>query len=343
MGYDRPWHLTAAAFPADGPLRDRARFALRYAILAPSGHNTQPWRFVLHDHTLDLRADRSRALPVVDPDGRALVISCGAALGHLRVALTRFRLAHAIHPLPDPHDADLLARIHLVAEETAPEVPGMADLCDAIPRRRSNRLPYTDRRPDPRDLMACVAAAEAEGARLHVLTDPRDRDAVADLVAAGDMAQFRDKEFRGELAHWVRSHHGPGHDGVSGAAFGMPDLLSVAGAAAIRHVDMGRTVSAKDRRLIADAPAVAVLTTPGDSPADWLAAGQAISRVLLTLTAAGMACAFLNEPIEVPDLRPRLRGLLPAEGVPQLLFRVGFAPDVPPAARRPLAEVLVET
>ncbi|MFM2042220.1 MAG: hypothetical protein RLY86_796 [Pseudomonadota bacterium] len=336
-----PWTIDAADFPSGGCLRDRARFALRYAVLAPSGHNTQPWRFILTARGLELRADRTRALPVVDPEDRALTISCGAALGHLDVALSRFGIAHRITPLPDAADPDLLARV------TMADVPIGADLdserlCAAIPRRRTNRRSYDSRPPAGCDLIACTAAAEQEGARLHVLTHPRELDAIAALVAEGDRQQFQDPAFRRELARWVRSHHGPGHDGLSGAAFGMPDMLSVAGAAAIRLVDMGARVGAKDLKLTAAGPALGVLTTRDDTPEDWIIAGRALSRVLLTLTDRDLSAAFLNEPIEVPALRPQLRGLLPGDGIPQMMFRIGYAAPIPPAARRPREEVLTE-
>ncbi|MFC7334694.1 Acg family FMN-binding oxidoreductase [Rhodocista pekingensis] len=347
MAYDEPWTLDADDFPEDGPQREQLRFALRYAVLAPSGHNTQPWTLVLSDSCVELRADRERALPVVDPAGRALLISCGAALGHLTVALRAFHRAHIVETFPDPGDPDLLARVLLTGEKLLPDAEARA-LLDAIPRRHSNRSAYEDRPAEPGDLMACVAAAEAEGALLHVLTEPGERDAVAALIAEGDLAQMHDPAFRRELAHWVKSRHGADQDGLSARTFGLPDALSAVGALVIRFTDQGDSVAAKDRRLAQDAPALAVLTTPADTPADWLAAGRALSRVLLTLTRAGLAAAFLNEPIEVPELRPRLRGLLPrfnctGDGVPQLLMRIGYPQQsVPAAARRPLEDVLVE-
>ncbi len=336
-----PWQVDAAEFPAGGAPRDQLRHCLRYAILAPSGHNTQPWRFVLRDRSVDLRADRSRALPVVDPDDRALAISCGAALGNLRLALARFGLEHAVVPAPDPRDPDLLARVHLTGGVRPPDEDALA-LFEAIPNRRTTRRPFEERMPAARDLMACAAAALAEGACLHLVTAPVERDRVADLVAEGDRAQMHDPAFRAELARWMKSRRDRDHDGLSGAAFGMPDLLTPVGALAVRSVDMGDSVAEKDRALAASGPVLALLTTPDDTVADWLAAGQALSRVLLTLTARDLTAAFLNEPVEVAALRDRLRLTLGVGGVPQLLLRVGYGPALSPAARRPLSEVLTE-
>lgn len=338
---DDPWQVDAGRFPADGAPREQLRHALRYAILAPSGHNAQPWRFILRDRSVDLRADRDRALPVVDPDGREMVMSCGAALGHLRVALDRFGLEHAVVTQPDPHDPDLLARVHLTGGQMQPDGETLA-LFEAIPQRRTTRRPFADRMPAPRDLMACAAAAMAEGACLHLVTAPEERDRVADLVAAGDRSQMGDPAFRAELARWMKPRAGRDHDGLSGGAFGMPDLLTPVGAMAVRAIDMGETVAAKDRALAAAGPVLGLLTTPEDTVADWLAAGQALSRVLLTLTARDMTSAYLNEPVEVEELRARLRETLNIGGVPQLLLRIGYGPELTPAARRPLSDVLAE-
>src|SRR5215469_16093227 len=108
-----PWDVREADFPSTGPPAEQLRFLLQYAVLAPSGHNSQPWMFKIDEDTVELYADRSRALPVVDPDDRELTISCGAALLNLRVALRHFGYAGEVIPFPDPDDPDLLARVHL--------------------------------------------------------------------------------------------------------------------------------------------------------------------------------------------------------------------------------------
>src|SRR5215469_13918562 len=108
-----PWDVCEADFPSTGPPAEQLRFLLHYAVLAPSGHNSQPWLFKIDEDTVELYADRSRALPVVDPDDRELTISCGAALLNLRVALRHFGYRDVVQALPEPDDPDLLARIHV--------------------------------------------------------------------------------------------------------------------------------------------------------------------------------------------------------------------------------------
>lgn len=343
-----PWSVDADAFPADGPDAERLRYLVRYAVLAPSGHNTQPWRFRIAQgedgDAVLLLADRARALPVVDPDDRALVISCGAALFHLRLAARRFGFTGDVQRLPDPDERDLLARFRLGAPHTP--IPEEEALFDAIPERRTTRRPFE---PDPipeATLHALVAAAEAEGAWLAVVTDPSQKTDVAALVAQGDRAQMADPAFREELSAWIHREGSGTGDGLTGYAFGVPralDLATPAFAAVVRYVDMGEQQSDKDRELAEAAPALLVLGTARESPLAWLRAGEALARVLLRARADGVVAAFLNQPIEVGTLRPRLSAVLGRGGHPQILLRIGRGPQLDPSPRRPAEAVTEET
>jgi hypothetical protein len=337
-----PWAVDPAGFAAcDGP-RSQLRFLVTYAVLAPSGHNTQPWLFRLRGaNLLELRADRTRALPVVDPADRALVISCGAALANLACAAEALGLSLRVDRLPDPADPDLVARVSALGP--CPPATASARLLRAMTARRSSRFPYVaDPVPDALRDEASAAAAARGDAALRWATEPASRHAIARLVAEGDRIQMADPAFRHELAAWMRSRHGVSRDGLSGAAFGMPDLLTAAAALVVRTFDMGAGQAAKDLALAEGSPALACVVAPGDAPADWLAAGEALQRALLAVTAGGFTASFLNQPIEVPALRPRLAAAFGDAGVPQVLLRIGRGPKPVPAARRPVAQVLRE-
>ena len=87
---------------------------------------------------------------------------------------------------------------------------------------------------------------------------------------------------------------------------------------------------------------LAVLGTEGDSRLDWLCAGQALGRLLLQAQASGLSASFFNQPIEVPELRERLRDTAAASGLPQLCFRLGHGRELLPTPRRPIEDVVVE-
>lgn len=319
------WAVEPSSYPTGAPVRDQLRAAVAWAVLAPSSHNSQPWLFDVRPDHVDVLADRSRALPVVDPDDRELTISVGAAVYFLGVALRRFGHDPVIAWWPDHHDPDLVARVSL-GEEREPTLHDIERFA-AVTRRCTNRGPYLDR-PVPGGLLETLALdAAAHGAHLEFVEGP-DRHAVADLVAEADMLQMHDRMFRRELAAWTTANRSKRCDGIRGYAVGAHDLASNFGPLAIRTFDLGRGQAARDAALAEGCPALAVIDTPGDEPADWTAAGAALASVLLRLTAEGHTASFLNQPIEVAMLRDRVAERFGADGVPQLLLRLGVPTEL---------------
>lgn len=309
------------------------------AILAPNSHNTQPWLFRITDDTIELRADRTRSLPVVDPEGRALMISCGAALGNLRAAILGAGNRVAVTRLPNPADPDLVALVNVGGEHDVDDVDRAR--ADAITRRRSNRAPFHPWEVPKEALRMIQKTAAAEGALLYLMTESDEKSRVADLVAEGDRRQAHDPAFRKELAEWLHPNVSRARDGMPANTFGVGDIMSVTYPLAVRTFDWGRVRGMKDHDLAVDAPVVGVLGTASDTPAAWLHAGEALALVLLDLTAAGLSASFFNQPIEVPTLRAQLRAALGLSGWPQMIFRIGFGHDVPAAPRRVLSDVVL--
>jgi len=325
-------------FPITGTAAQQLRAAVRYAVRAPSSHNSQPWRFRIMGETLELRADRTRALPVIDPDDRELIISCGAALFHLGVVLRHYGNMPRIERLPDASDPDLLARVHLgeAREHTAEDEA----LFHAIPARRTFRRHFADRCL-PEGLGSTLeVAARAEGAWLQVFRTKEARHALTDLVAEADRLLMSDKRVRRELALWLRPNRGRRRDGIPGYALGLGALKAAVGPVVVRMFDAGRGQAARDRQLVADAPMLALLGTARDTRFHWLVAGEAVAHVLLRAQVSGIAASFLNQPIEVPELRTRLQTLAGRDGFPQMLLRLGYGHSRRATPRRPVAEVV---
>ena len=217
-----PWEVKEDDFPVHGSTTEKLKFLLNYGILAPSGHNTQPWLFKIVDDAVELYGDRTRALPVVDPDNRELIISCGAALFHLKLAIRYFGFQDIVKILPEANNPDLLARIgigrkRLVSEEEH-------SLFHAILKRRTNRLPFTER-PFAKSLLSELQlAASSPHTQLQIIPQ-ESREAVIDLIAEGDRRQMANPLFRQELAKWIRSGKSSRHDGIPAYAQGMDERL----------------------------------------------------------------------------------------------------------------------
>jgi len=315
------------------------RLAVRYAILAPSSHNTQPWLFRICADAVEVFADRARALPVVDPFDRELVISCGAALFNLRIALAHAGWKTEVELLPDPACPDLLARVSFV-RHSPPSQETML-LFDAIPKRHTNRGTFEPRAVSAQLVSVLRKSVAFEGAWLETL-DGSAKLAAADLIAAGDRIQHRDTHFRRELAAWTVPNESSRADGIRASSLGFPDVASHFAPLLIRTFDwakLGR--AAKDRELAAGSPLMCVLGTEHEEPAAWIAAGQALQHLWLTACAGGVQCSFLNQSIEVPALRSKLRTLIGRAGFPQLVLRLGYAESKRAGSRRTVAAVLI--
>ena len=318
----------AAASWSDGDLAE----IVACAVLAPSSHNTQPWRFRRRIGGIELLADRGRALPRNDPDDRELTISCGCALLNLRLAALRRGRSPEVERLPDPEAPHLLARVS--AGAPARLDAETARLLDVLRTRRTQRSPFADRSVAADLVRHLEAAAATEGARLVPVEDDEARRAVAGLVVEGDSVQWADPRWRAELASWMRPEGAD--DGLA-----VPRLMAPVIRAVVRHADLGRRVGVQDRSLAEAAPVLAVLATRGDGPADWLTAGQALQRLLLTARCDGLQAGYLNQPVQVQTLRPRLRQALDLQDHPQVLLRLGYPRAVEgPPRRRDAATVL---
>jgi nitroreductase len=334
------WSVDPSGLPATGIAVDKARFAVRYAILAPSSHNTQPWRFVIIGSELLICADRARSLPSIDPFDRELIISCGAALFNLRVALAYFNVPVEITTFPHSAEPDVVARI--VFPGSGPMLRELADLFDAITQRATNRGPFIEEDVPDAVVERLRSAAEAEGVDVGFARTLNERERVAAVIAQADRHQFDDPRFRRELASWI--HPSRSNDGMPASSQGLEALTDFAtpiAAMVIRTFDLGNGVAAAHEKLARGSPLLVVLATLMDNNEAWLAAGLALQRMLLVATKAGYSTSYLNQPIEVSELRTRLATELRTAGYPQLLLRVGRGSSVPHSPRRPIADVLL--
>jgi nitroreductase len=295
-------------------------------------HNTQPWRFCVSraTQTIELHADPSRMLRFSDPHGRAVHIACGAALLNLRVAVAVAGREPVVRLLPDSAQPQLLAVLRLAGAHRPSEAD--IDLHAAIASRHTNRRPFSNRRVPPGVLAELVAAASTEGATLH-LPDHTETARLLYLIGDAERDLVADSGYRAELARWVGGNRD--RDGIPSSALGPRDPVGrtpVRDFTPDRHQHLGHD-------WFEDDPQLAVLSTAKGTRKDWLHAGQALQRVLLTATAHGIAAAPLTQPLETADAW-LIRDPRESMEQPQMILRLGYGLPVPQTPRRPVTDVV---
>ncbi len=320
---------------------------LQAAAAAPSIHNSQPWRFRVHGNggpgtRIEVHADWRHRIEVVDPDGRQLVISVGAALFNLRLAIHHSGHCATVRLSPDPRDEHHLATVEL-GGVAAPDAV-LNELALAIPRRHTNRLPF---RPDPvppRLVHELAAAASAEGARLRAVSGPA-RTELGRLVRAAQQRLRDTGVYQAELSQWRQRPQATRRVAESQTYHPERILHQPIGwhaAEAVPLRDFGLVTPFLGGTGVPESrhPALLVLGTPTDGVQDRIRAGLALQRTWLTATVHGLAVAPMSQPLDVPALRALLTG--PEQGGwPQVILLVGYAPPTAQTPRRDVAESII--
>ena len=316
-------------------LTEQAGYLIGVAARAPSLHNTQPWHFAVSGDAIELYADASRQL-LVDADGREMLISCGAALYGLRLAVRSLGYLPEVELLPGLAGRRPLARVRLGS--AAPMTADERKMLVAVPHRHTHRGPF-EVDPLPAGLLARLRDdARAEGATLTEIDPGPARKELMALVAAWGRRQDHDPRSRAETWWWGRDVTSPARDGVPAYAFpAVPGREP--GQLPQRDFDLGRGVGL----LPAGGPVppvTAVLSTSGDGQEDWLRAGQALDRLLLHAASHWVFAALNTQWLEDVATRALIRDRLALPGAPQMLLALGISRTAHATARRPAADLI---
>ena len=309
---------------------------VRYATMAASSHNTQPWLFRLHEGAIEILPDLTRRCPAVDPDDHHLYASVGCATENLLVAARAAGLAGKYTYLP----AVSGARIDF--EEVPLE---NSALFEAIPRRQCSRTEYDGSKLTADERHKLEAAGQGEGVSISLITDRDLMAEIAEYVARGNSAQFNDAAWAQELKSWIRFNAreaARSGDGLYGPAMGSPAVPRWLVNLAMRFAFSAEKQNDKDRRHILSSSAIAVVHSEKDDRPHWIEAGRCYQRLALQATVLGLRNAFINQPVEVPELRPKFARFLDlGDRRPDLVVRIGRGPEMPGSMRRPVNEVIL--
>ncbi|MGZ8393073.1 MAG: Acg family FMN-binding oxidoreductase [Gemmatimonadales bacterium] len=326
------WEVSELDFPKTARIETQLGFLLRYAILAPSTKNSQPWAFSVQGTQVHVIADLRRGQLIADPDRRELYISLGCALENLLVAAEHFDLRHGVAYFPEPGNDELAVTV-MFAPGGLPSHARAGATLSAILRRHSDSSVFRDA-PVPaevrRRLVACCTEPEL---RISLTSDRQFRRWINALTVEADRTEFADPAFRNELAYWI----GQG-------VFGAPPLLAGLGGLAVSKIDLGEAVAEQDQAIVGSAALLGLISAEGDNHVAHVRTGQLFERLWLTATAMGVSVHPMSQTMRRPELRAAVADMLPYPGwIPQHLFRVGYSSreveDHTP--RRPVEDVLL--
>jgi len=331
------WDVKEADFPSTGTLFDQLKFMLRYAVLAPSGPNTQPWKLSIKEGEVSLIADFTRSLPYLDPTNRTLYISHGCLLANTLVAAEHFGFGYEVKCLPDGLSGERSASIKFDKKASKPRFP---DLFQEITKRHTNRKPYEGRAIEAGKLQKLNDCIDREGFRLDIISDGEGKEMMADILARSQKIQLGNKDLRKELALWVRPNNSDAKDGLPGYSFGYSDFESYLGSFIFGTFDMSSSRARVETANIRSSPAVAVLSTDSDDKLTWIKAGVLFETLFLTATKLDVMFDLFSQPAAIPELRQEMAQILNVK-YPHLLIRMGHASPSKHTPRRPVEEVLI--
>ena len=331
------WEVREKDFPIAGDLKDQMKGLLRYAVLSPSGPNTQPWKFSLKDDEISIIADFSRALPAVDPTDRTLYISHGCVLANILLAAEHFGLGYDVTYLPDGPSGERTAAVRFSKKAAEARFP---DLFRQITSRHTNRKPFESRAIEEEKLEALKSCINKDGIRLDILTDSEEKNRMADILARAHKIQLGNKAFRKELASWVRPNITSAKDGLPGYSFGYTDFESFFGSFVFGTFDMSSSRARIETAYMKASPAVAVLSTDKEDRLTWIKAGLLFELLFLKATEMDVRFDLFSQPTAISELRQEMAEILGVK-YPQLLIRMGYADPAKHTPRRPVEEVLV--
>ncbi|NOH02836.1 MAG: twin-arginine translocation signal domain-containing protein [Chloroflexi bacterium] len=308
---------------------------VRYATLAANGHNTQPWKFAVQENAIEIHPDTSRELKIVDPDHRELWISLGCALENLLVAARASGFAAEV---TYPDSAEFI-RVALT-----PDSPQSDPLFDAIPLRQNTRSEYDGQLIKTADFDQVQTLPLEPGVSTHFITGPGGLETVLEYVNQGNLSQYADPAFMDELIYWLRFNKKEAMssmDGLFSKCSGNPEVPRWLGQMFVGSTKPQQQADI-DAKKLRSSPAAVVIALESDDKTAWVRAGQVYERLALKTTSLNIKSAFLNQPIEVKDIRSQFQSALGlGASMPQLLVRLGYAQAMPKSLRRPVEQVLI--
>lgn len=311
---------------------------IEYGTKAPSGHNTQPWKFLVKENEIQIHPDFDRELPIVDPDNHALYISLGCAAENMLLAAKHFGYECTVNVVTNDKN---ISFIKLLLNQTGSVERD--NLFDYINIRQSTRNLYTNDKVSSSNIAALQESFNFKGIEILMFTTAEEIEKLETFIIEGSNRQFQNKDFVKELVSWIRfskKEVAQKRDGIWQGSMGMPGVGRTLGNIIMKKFVSASSEAKRWKKQIEASAGFALFTVEKNDVAHWVLLGRAFQRFGLTATQLNISHAHVNMPCEEIQVRNKMAKQFELTGHPLLLIRFGYSKKMPYSYRRPLADVL---
>lgn len=332
-----PWAIKKEDFPNDGQLADKIKFALRYAILAPSTHNSQPWLFKIKIDSVEIFYDFNLKLPEADPLGRDLYISLGCMIENLSIAANYFGIFK---------DLKLVLTDNRVAEvyfqDNGEPNKDLGYLVDAIPKRINVRGIF-ENKPLPEGIQSEIMTLKKDGrVRVDIVTNKGKIEKIASLTAQGLRLAYKRPSFRKEMSSWMFNNLSKTKKGLPGYSLRMPFLASFIIPTLVKFFDISWLLAKLNHKSMSSAPLICIFSSEKSDLSVWFEIGRLAQRCMLQLNSEGIKTSIFVASIEMSELYKEVQKTIDSNLVPQFIFCAGYMKHIQPhSPRQNLEKVLL--
>ncbi len=332
----QPWVIDYKNFDIQKTVQDQLRFFIKFAVLAPSGHNSQPWKFNVNDNSIAILIDQARSLSKSDPFQRQLYLSLGCALKNILIAADYYGFEIAV----DYQESnDQVAKITFKKKQN--QIISENHLVFSIPNRRTNRNKYLQEIPNE-NFISWLKTNSNDELQIDFIAEKSMLLQIADLSVGALIETMDNPNFRDELSQYLKSNFTNSKIGMPGFSHGIPAAISLIASPLIRRINLNRVSIKKDAELLNKfTPSFVVVSSKNDHKNDWLKVGQIYQHIALEAEKNNLKTALLAAPIQNENYNSKLQQLLKLKHRPQLLFRLGYCEsNMRPTPRLSSSEVI---
>ncbi|MBI3633196.1 MAG: nitroreductase family protein [Candidatus Vogelbacteria bacterium] len=318
----RAWAIDKNDFYKLGTMAERLKFLINFAVLAPSSHNSQPWKFAISDSQITLSPDFSRELPSSDANHRQLYTSLGCALENLTVAAGHYGFGFITQYFPNGTDQIVMTFV------PGTKSIGENDLLPYVLKRHTNRNRYDSRLPD-RIFLDWLRDGSSESLKIDVIKDPETKAKIAEVVTRANVCATQDKIFRSELSQYVKSNTTSAKLGMPMFGFGMPTLVSFIAPWVVKSFNVNKLSQKEDGRLLKEfTPVLVVISGAKDNKESWVRAGELYETIALMAEKEGIKTAPMAAVIQIGEFYKELQNCSKIEWRPLVFFRLGYSDKI---------------